>query len=67
MIQTLIIPIFYENMRETFSEFDKNLINLEILILHNYFIDTTNDYTVNNAKARERISSHRWPTFFGLF
>lgn len=22
----------------------------------NYFIDTTNDYTVNNAKARERIS-----------
>lgn len=22
----------------------------------NYFIDTTNDYTVNNAKARKRIS-----------
>lgn len=43
-------PDFYENMRETFYKLGD--FNLAL----NYFIDTTNDYTVNNAKARERIS-----------
>lgn len=43
-------------MRETFSEFDKNLINLEILILYWIILLIQRMTTVNNAKARERIS-----------